>query len=200
MKEPYKGQFSNVLETNLLSIERSDMEVWRTMDFHSNQEKFLQGRGVISNGQAMEVSAVWCKEALTQLTIDLAGKHGPVSDLSIHDQMCNAFCITNDILREEAMTTSECNCLQLSTKTSDLSYTKTGDWCLKNSGRILCSELGRCGIWECALEDFHCPRRDYNQKEVPLKGFGDNCSYGPMLRPDLIMMFIFGFLSIAIMI
>jgi hypothetical protein len=32
------------------------------------------------------------------------------------------------------------------------------------------------GVMNCELSDFNCPRKNYNRIDVPLRGFGDDCS------------------------
>ena len=87
--------------------------------------------------------------------------------------MCTDICQESDIIHNEALSYSACTCLQLSTPESADSFTILGDWCRGNSARLLCDILGQCGIWECELEDFMCPRREYNTKIIPYKGYGD---------------------------
>ena len=38
-------------------------------------------------------------------------------------------------------------------------YRTEGEVCQRNSGRIMCRVLDRCGVWACRLGDFMCPRR-----------------------------------------
>merc|ERR1712146_40564 len=65
-----------------------------------------------------------------------------------------------------------CTCLELSTNKTDASFRVEGDWCLHNSARLLCDLLGFCGIWGCRIDDFMCPRYEWNKKLIPLKGLG----------------------------
>ena len=87
--------------------------------------------------------------------------------------MCTDVCQESDILHNQAIEYSGCTCLQLSTPESADSFTVLGDWCKRNSARLLCDILGQCGMWECTLEDFMCPRLEYNRKNIPYKGYGD---------------------------
>ena len=151
----------------------------------------MAGDLLITNGQAMAVAGILCRNSLIKLRLKMAGNHGPASDQEIHDEMCNKYCLANDRLRETAMQFSGCSCLDLSTAKDDLTYTAKGDWCLSNSGQILCDELERCGTWRCAIDDFHCRRREYNKQEVLLKGYGDQCnaSFGLDMSPLHIIVF-----------
>lgn len=156
-------------------------QLWKYLDFEKNG--FDKYSFSLKKGQVMELTSIRCQESIRQLRLNLAGKHGPVSDQQIYDKMCSKFCITNDKLREEAMNYSNCNCLELSTQPEELSFHIEGDWCHMNTGRILCHELERCGVWNCNLVDFHCPRREYNTHFVPLKGYGNVCSNAILLLP-----------------
>ena len=133
---------------------------------------------LLSNGQTMELSGYSCQTLLRQLKLEIAGDHGPVSPQSIFGEMCHMHCLFNDELRQQALDMSQCTCLQLSSQKEDLQYHKRGDWCHFNSGRLLCTELERCGIWNCRLEDFHCPRREYDRMYILGKGLGGDCSAG----------------------
>lgn len=57
----------------------------------------------------------------------------PPSNTSIHDSMCNRYCLASDLLRTSAMEASHCDCMELSTKNTSDSYTKDGDFCATNS-------------------------------------------------------------------
>ena len=39
-------------------------------------------------------------------------------------------------------------------------------WCQRNSARMLCAIHGLCGVWDCPIEDFMCPRYEYNREFV----------------------------------
>jgi len=82
------------------------------------------------------------------------------------------------VLRQAAMEATGCDCLELSTPPTSIHYHIEGDFCHGNSGRILCRTLERCGIWNCRLGDFMCPRHEYNFVVVPYGGKGD-CSASP---------------------
>ena len=112
--------------------------------------------------------------------------------------MCSDECQDSDILHLEAMMQSGCDCLELSPTPDEEHYTVEGEFCLKNSGRLLCDTLERCGVWDCRPGDFMCPRhespkrrrrpffrwaravdavRRYNKQWTRFRGFGD-CSAG----------------------
>jgi len=223
----------NSLIIDLLQVDRSEKQIWKTMNFDKDHDDFISLYGGrrpkrlnISNWRAMEgksssdvakllftalvsfnepsltssshldlimeVSAVWCQDGIKTLQGTGTGGHGPPSEylkddyhgdflLSVHDTMCNNYCLGSDYLRAEAIATSQCTCLELSTKERDISYTKEGNFCLKNSGHLLCQrivEYNQTICTDCELDDFMCARREYNTIEVPLKGRGDECNGG----------------------
>ena len=183
------------LRIDLLQVQRSDAEVWRVMNFDEEHEDFISlysGRRPMSlnitKGQAMEVSSVWCNDAIQEINKISAGGHGPPSNyltadyagdylITIHDTMCSSYCLTSDYLREEAIATSRCNCIELSTDKNYMSYTKEGDFCLKNSGHLLCQNIDLHVCEKCELKNFTCPRKEYDvMQDVPLRGYGNECS------------------------
>ncbi|CAM9477461.1 unnamed protein product, partial [Scytosiphon promiscuus] len=129
----------------------------------------------LTNGQALEVVSSSCGVMMDTLRLDRAGRNGPVQDKYIYDVMCADECTLSDAVREDAMETSSCTCLQLSTQPTDPTYHTEGDWCVSNTGRILCETFGQCGTWDCRISDFMCPRYEYNKQVVPHRGKGD-CS------------------------
>ena len=165
---PYNNNaILRLLYREFLLVTRSDTRLWKVLDLDNVNEEQLYSF-TLSKGQVIELTAVKCKESFHQLTLDLAGMHGPVSEESIYNEMCNSFCTTNNKLRSEALEYSDCSCMELPFTSSSipdneelLNVTNAGGWCRENSGRILCNALERCGIWNCALDDFHCPRREY---------------------------------------
>lgn len=156
----------------------------------------------------MEVSSVYCKDELISLRESSAGGHGPPSTnfradshgeflLTLHESMCLDYCLASDALREEAIATSTCNCLELSTEEDDISYTREGDFCLKNSGYLLCDQIDRMDVCSnCELEDFMCGRREYEAIEVPLKGYGNECNGCEIFRHGALLLCI-AFLATA---
>ena len=107
------------------------------------------------------------------IKLGLSGRHGPVSEQAVYDVMCMEFCTVNDLYRFQAMQRSGCTCMELSTKPDEIGFSRPGDWCRENSGRMMCEELERCGTWECEMEDFLCPRLEYNTLSVDLRGSAD---------------------------
>jgi hypothetical protein len=126
----------------------------------------------LNQARAMEQASKHCRRRLEQLRLDRAGRHGPVQDKYIYDQMCSTECIGSDAIRREALEYSGCGCLDLSTPESHPSFTIEGDWCRANTGRLLCEVFGQCGVWNCALGDFMCPRFEYNKYAVLHRGPG----------------------------
>ena len=179
------------IRTDLVKVTRSDKH-WKLMNFDEDHDEFLDlyaGRRPkrlnITKGQTMTASTLWCEEKLGEIEVSSAGSHGSQSLLNAdhHDTMCMKYCHASDYLRSDAIKTSECSCLELSTGKDEISYTTEGDFCLQNSGYLLCEqvdELNTCK--DCELEDFMCPRREYDKIEIPLKGFGDECNASLMLQ------------------
>lgn len=127
---------------------------------------------VLSNGLALELAVAKCLTRFKLLTEFKAGKAGPVPIQYVWKAMCTDECMQSDVMHEDAMTYSGCSCLELSTNITDTSYVVEGDWCLHNSAKMLCDTLGFCGIWGCRIDDFMCPRYEWNKKIIPLKGPG----------------------------
>mmetsp|Transcript_25110 Transcript_25110/g.37545 ORF Transcript_25110/g.37545 Transcript_25110/m.37545 type:complete len:237 (+) Transcript_25110:259-969(+) len=193
--ESYKSWFKEIYDQNesessvdfefykdVAEITREETKLWRVLDLDNNSPNTIQ----LTNGQVMELASARCRDALSLLTLNSAGKFHPIdeSEQHVHDTMCSKYCLVTDRLREEAMKLSRCSCLELSTQRNNLLYHKTGDFCHANSGRILCNEkIEWCGIWGCSLEDFHCPRREYNRKYIPFRGNGWECGSGIMNLP-----------------
>jgi hypothetical protein len=127
---------------------------------------------VLRNGLAIQLAVEACRNRFKLLYYFKSGKMGPVDDQTIWKQMCHEYCLESDVMHEEAIAYTGCTCLELSTKPDDPSYNIYGDFCLENSGRILCTEMELCGVWNCRIDDFTCPRYEYNKKLTPYKGFG----------------------------
>lgn len=81
-------------------------------------------------------------------------------------------CIESDRLAKEAMDYSKCSCLQLSTQPDSIHFHMEGDFCHRNSARIMCQHLERCGRWNCRIGDFMCPRHEYEKKSLKYAGRG----------------------------
>jgi hypothetical protein len=136
---------------------------------------------VLSNGLAMGLAYSNCKRLFDSLTYYRAGRMGPITIQDSYKIMCRSYCLEMDQLHEDAMKASQCSCLELSTQQGDVAYTQDGDWCLQNSARMLCDIVGYCGVWNCRIGDYMCPRYEWNKKVIPLKGPG-NCVRGSSLR------------------
>lgn len=162
----YKGDWSEIdYEGNL----RFDPDFWR----YQTQQQFL-----LSNELALQLSYGLCKASMESLIIWKAGRHGPVDDITTYDVMCSKFCLENDILHQNAMEYTGCSCLELSSQPGDSSYIVEGDWCTHNTARMQCDILGFCGFWECRIDDFMCPRYEYNKRFITYAGPG-HCSAAP---------------------
>ena len=169
------------------------------MNFEEDHSQFLSLYGGrrpqslnITRGQAMDVASNWCEDAIRSVKVANAGGHGPPPDLprdnyhgnfllAVHDAMCDDYCIASDHWRAEAMAASRCDCLQLSTQDDDISYVGPGDFCATNSGEVLCREIGLGVCRGCEFPDFACARREWDRREIPLRGRGNECNGGPIL-------------------
>lgn len=135
----------------------------------------------------MNKATEYCERTLIQVRWDRGGQHGPVRTEYVYDVMCSDFCIESDDLHKEAMEISGCNCLELSTDEDSPSWHIHGDWCHHNSARMMCKIINYCGIWDCDLGDFNCPRYEYNQIYVKLRDRYGDCSSGTALRASLVL-------------
>ncbi len=192
------------LRLDLLQVDRSQKEIWRAMNFDQEHDEFLSlysgrrpKRLEISNGQVMEISTAWCKQEIYSLKESCAGGHGPPQSggylsttdyhgdylLTVHDTMCESYCLASDKLRSEAIAVSKCNCIELSTQQDEISYTREGDFCLKHSGYLLWDQIDNFSdiCKDCELKNFTCARREYDSIKVPLKGYGNECNGVGML-------------------
>ena len=141
----------------------SDPTFWR----YQTQTEFI-----LSNGLAMDLAVSKCDNHFQLLYKFLNGRNGPIDIQHVYKAMCKSECIQSDELHNEAISYAQCTCLQLSTQQTDISYHTYGDWCNDNSARSLCNILGYCGIWGCRIDDFMCPRFEWNKKLIYLKGPG----------------------------
>mmetsp|Transcript_24687 Transcript_24687/g.32218 ORF Transcript_24687/g.32218 Transcript_24687/m.32218 type:complete len:199 (-) Transcript_24687:381-977(-) len=151
-------------------------------------------------GDELELATMMCKEALMFLKYDLAGRHGPVDDIYLYDVMCNVDCVSADSLHNAAIRYSgDCTCLDLSTPEGDLYYSEDrhGDFCLENTGRMLCEVLEVCENWECDLDDFMCPRFNFNKKFITHRGYGDCSMAAKMLTFGLLAMMLWVLTTIS---
>jgi hypothetical protein len=184
----------------LVSSTRADKELWQIMDFDDSRSDFMAGNVRITHGQLLTITSTLCRESLVNLELSLAGRHSPVPDQDVHDEMCSNFCLMNDWLRETALIKSGCTCSELASKAIDLEPTGKEKWCDQNSGNILCEELGRCGKWQCHKDDFSCKRREFNSTYTPLKGYGWQCSGGNVPMTDLTLIIMLCFLMLILLI
>jgi hypothetical protein len=144
---------------------RTDSDFWR----YQKQTKF-----VLTNGLALQLAYSKCKAYMRNLIVWKAGRFGPIDDIHTRDVMCNKYCLESDRIHQEAIETSGCSCLALSTQPDESSYISPGDWCRHNSARLQCDDLGFCGYWDCRIDDFMCPRYEYNKRYILFAGKG-NC-------------------------
>lgn len=152
--------YNNWLATKYQGILSADAKFWR----YQTQKQI-----VLSNNLALQLVVAACQKEFDDLFSFRAGKSGPVSIQDAYRVMCHNYCLQSDVLHQFAMKFSGCSCLDLSTKPSDPTYKYEGDWCEHNSARVLCNTLSYCGVWKCKLEDFMCPRYEWNKKNIPLK-------------------------------
>lgn len=131
-----------------------------------------QTQVVLNNFLALQNALTYCKRQFQLLYFYRAGRMGPINIQDAYKQMCNDYCLENDNLHQIAMRVSGCSCIELSTQEGDLAYTREGDWCYHNTARLLCDTVGYCGVWDCDLDDFMCPRYEWDKKRIPLKGPG----------------------------
>lgn len=140
---------------------------------------------VLTNGLALQLVVIFCKRQFNHLYLYKAGLSGPITLQDSYKPMCSKYCLQSDILHQAAMTASGCSCLELSTQSTDSSYTAEGDWCSQNSARLLCDLIGYCGVWRCDLSDFMCPRYEWNKKKIPYIGLGSCSSAMKTVKPML---------------
>jgi len=155
--------------------------------YSSNYEGIMNTRSLyweylgvpMDKQQALILSRKWCNKKLQMLIEDNRGKYGPVTDIEIHRIMCDEACMEVDILSVEAMEATGCDdCTKLSTPPSDPNFRIEGDFCYGNSARILCHHLERCGVWNCRVGDFMCPRHEYNKLYIPYAGVDGAAAWG----------------------
>jgi hypothetical protein len=127
---------------------------------------------VLKNGLALELLVADCTSQFTNLITFLAGRSGPVPIQNEYKAMCSDYCLGLDALSQNALDTTGCSCLELSTQPASSFYSEPGDWCKQNSARLLCDILGYCGVWNCRIDDYMCPRYEWNKKTIDLKGPG----------------------------
>lgn len=136
--------------------------------------------GMLTNGVVMDKLAEMCQLALKELKLDLAGRHGATDVQNMYYIMCGQYCLMSDEMHVRAMAVSKCNCVELSTFQSgespvkvigsELQYHTAGDFCKRNSARMLCNIHEECGVWECELSDFMCPRHEWAHGTSMVRG------------------------------
>ena len=141
----------------------ADPDFWR----YQTQTEF-----VLTNALALDLAVASCVNDFDLLYYYLAGRMGPIDIQHSYKIMCREVCLESDRIHQDAMDKSGCSCLELSTQPGDQSYHIEGDFCLHNTARLLCDKVGYCGIWDCRLDDFMCPRYEWNKKYIRLKGLG----------------------------
>ena len=158
-----QGAFETWKDSAYQGILINDPSFWR----YQTQLQF-----VLSKGLALELAVAKCFNRFKLLQNFKAGKGGPIDIQNVWKAMCTDECLQSDIMHQDAMDTTGCTCMQLSTNSSEVSFRVDGDWCLHNSARQLCDTLGFCGVWGCDINDFMCPRYEWNKRAIPLKGPG----------------------------
>ena len=165
----------------------------------------------LKRGVAMMKGARYCRLAMTQLKYDMAGSHGMIKTEFVRDVMCNPMCTESDILHEFALEVSGCTCDELSTPEESWAWHEEMDFCQRNSARMMCKvrmnklrkkevkimpsliwlsflrlpyflqEFDFCGTWECPMEDFMCPRYEFEGQKSRLRSMG--CSAALSSKP-----------------
>lgn len=140
-----------------------------------------QSQIVLNNFFALNLAVRDCTRMFQQLTYYRAGRMGPVTVQDAYKIMCRTYCLQSDEIHQIAMNVSGCSCLELSTQEGEVAYKVPGDWCSQNTARLLCDLVGYCGVWDCRIDDFMCPRYEWNKKVIPYKGPG-TCVRGAASR------------------
>lgn len=168
----------------------ASFETWKSLKYTgslANDPNFwryqTQVTFVLTKGLALDLATAKCTDTLKILTDFKSGRTGPVDVQHVYKAMCNKYCLQSDLMHEDALTYTGCTCRELSIQPPQdpptaadrsSSYRIPDEWCTQNSARLLCDILGLCGVWNCRVDDFMCPRYEWNKKYIPLKGKG-NC-------------------------
>lgn len=170
---------SNIAQGAESTCDRAAYEAWRqelytgalvgdpTFWRYQTQRQFR-----LTNQLALELAVAACSKKFDLLYYYLAGRMGPIDIQHSYKTMCRDECLENDVIHEQAMAVSGCSCLELSTQPHESSYHIEGDFCRHNTARMLCDRVGYCGVWGCRIDDFMCPRYEWNKKMIPFKGIG----------------------------
>ena len=162
-----------------------------------NVTRYEDWKSILYGGPLLHISTFWIYQSQPQITLSQelaldtaldkcrtsfknlydfkAGRNGPIDFQHSFKAMCTLSCLESDSLIQSIMTYTACSCLELSTQPNSALYTIEGDLCRQNTARLLCDLVGYCGIWDCRIGDFMCPRYEYNKMEIPLKGKYGNC-------------------------
>ena len=171
-----------------LGILSKDPNFWR----YQTQTQF-----VLTKGLALELVVAKCQNEFTVLQTYKAGRSGPVTVQYAFKAMCSSYCMEADELSNQALDVTGCSCLELSTQKSSPFYQYEGDWCRHNTARLLCDILGYCGVWNCRIDDFMCPRYEWNKKFIPLKTWG-SCIRGSASTKYSFNMLMYSALSVTV--
>ena len=165
-----------------LTCNLSRIDAWTTITYTGPLAKIptfwiyqTQPQIVLTQQLAIALTLGNCKKYMQNLYNFRAGRPGPIDIQHAFKSMCTPDCLESDSLHQSLMRYTGCSCLELSTQPNQAVYTSDGDYCRENTGRLLCEMIGFCGIWECRLSDFMCPRYEFNKKIIPLKGKYGSC-------------------------
>ena len=158
-----REKYAEWLQKEYTGILAADPNFWRYQTI-----KQFKLTNEIATGLALDK----CIERFDLLFQYKAGRSGPIDIQTSYKAMCSSECLENDSLHVEAMEASGCDCRDLSTPEDAQGYNLEADWCRHNSGRLLCDLVGYCGVWDCRLDDFSCPRYEWNKKQILFKGLG----------------------------
>jgi hypothetical protein len=150
-----------------------------------------------TKGLALDMMHQRCANEFDRYIRFRAGRMGPVREVDGYDAICSEYCQESDRIHVEAMTVSDCNCEELSTQPDERTYRFPGDFCRHNSARLQCEIMGFCGIWDCVLEDFMCPRYEYNKRSISWRGSGTCFNAGHSLWASYNMYIYFILMVIA---
>lgn len=174
------------VNTVSLGCKLSEYEAWKLKPYtgplltNTNFWPYLQQPVfVLTNELALALATAKCRNAIKILIRFRTGRVGPVPIQTVYKTMCQPYCLQSDVIHQSALTASGCTCGDLSTPPpsddqvpGNSSYTIPNDWCQENSANMLCNIIGFCGIWNCRVTDFMCPRYEWDKKYIPLKGLG----------------------------
>lgn len=156
-------KYAEWLQQEYTGILAADPNFWR----YQTIKQF-----VLTNEIALDLALDKCTERFDLLYLYKAGRSGPIDIQTSYKAMCSTECMENDKLHVDAMKASSCTCRDLSTPKEAQGYNLEADWCRHNSARLLCDLVGFCGVWDCRLDDFTCPRYEWNKKQILFKGLG----------------------------